>query len=163
MSIPNYESYYYDDWFGEFHSKIQYAGNDNVYQFSIGFEDPKSGSLQGFKLSETEFPTFPSFIQMEIGDAILKIDELTPDLVSKNSFSGPHKTGFFNYGDSVIYMNHSVTIHFHDGKPVYLYCNGTNVVFRNIKTGNSGRLPMSVRKMKSIFGKPTRTNKDIVL
>ncbi|QHI68702.1 hypothetical protein [Tichowtungia aerotolerans] len=162
-SIPNYASHYYDDWYGEFHSEIRYLRSDEVYQFQVGYEDPSSGKLSGFQLPEDQIPILPRFIQVNVEGIEFDLHELTPEMISSVSFLGPRKAGFFKYGDSVSYMTKGLTVHFYNDKPVYFHFNGTDIVFRNTQTGESGSLPMSVRKMKSIFGTPSRTKKEVVL
>jgi len=160
--MPNYATYYYDDWYGYFSSRIKWLRNDEVYQFSIGYERPSSGRRQGYDLPPDEIPIFPDFIKVDVERVSFTLDALTPELADKISLDEPYKAGFFHYGDSVYYMAKELDVTFCNGRPVYFFCGGTNVVFRNIRTGESGSLPMSVRKMKAIFGSPSRMEKKVV-
>jgi hypothetical protein len=162
-NIPNYESFYYDDWYGYFSSEIKWLRNNEVYQFSIGYDRPSVGQRQGYTLPDDQVPVLPDFIRVEVEGVSFTLNELTPELASKIAFLGPRKAGFLEYGDSISYMAKELDFKFYNGKLVHLHHYGTNVVFKNTRTGESGRFPMSVRKMKSIFGKPSRTKKKVVL
>jgi len=88
-NIPNYESFYYDDWYGYFSSEIKWLRNNEVYQFSIGYDRPDVGLRQGFHLPDDQIPVFPDFIRVDVEGISFTLDELTPEMASEISFLGP--------------------------------------------------------------------------
>ena len=155
-------SYYYDSWYGEVTSEIRYLGRDVVDRVRVGVPRPRYATINGFVLPDDQLPVFPDFIEIRVGELRVKLDELTPDTLRSIALYESKKS-YFKSGDTSYFMLPNLEIYFVGDVPVCLNCWSENVVFVNLKTGEKSSLPMSVREMKRLFGKPDRVKKRTAL
>jgi len=157
-------SYYYDAWYGEVTSEIRYLGRDVIDVVEIGFESQSNAELWGFVLPENKLPILPDFLTVKIGEETFALNELSLEVAQKISGNSGHKRGYFEWGDSkVFYIMKGFNLIFYGDTLVYFRCTQDGAIFTNSNNGESGALPLSVGKMKKIFGEPNRIKKWSVL
>ena len=157
-------SYYYDAWYGEVSSEIRYFGQDAVDVVEVGFESPSNSELWGFVLPENRLPVLPEFLTVKIGEETFALNELSLEIAQRLAGNTGHKAGYFEWGDSrVFYIMKGFNLVFCGETLVYFRCTQEGAVFTNVNNGESGSLPMSVRKMKKVFGESDRIKKWSVL